>query len=118
MRLSDAILKGCELYPKHSPFAHYDKFNGASALGAAYAAVSPSQNPTDFTKDLGCEKFPVLRYETRCLVGHRKVWLWDAMDNLEIALGWSRERIAHWIRDREEKWEKEGRVVDAADAEA
>jgi hypothetical protein len=118
MKLSTAILKGCVLYPHHSRYIPYDNANGASTLGAAYAALvdGKSEWVRNYQTDYEYKEFPVLTY-----------WVWDPISHAnsrveqviwiyENPLGrfrWSRERLAKWVARHEKKWVKQGKKVDA-----
>ena len=113
MKLSDAILKGCKLYPTHSRYIPWDNANGASTVGAAYAGLVNGDHEwvrlcqTDYEY----REFPVLVYWVWCPISHRDE-LWRLEDPRGTKI-WSRERIAQWVANLERKWVREGKVVDA-----
>jgi hypothetical protein len=112
--LSQAILKGCLLYPHHSRFVPFDNANGASTVGAAYAALVDGRSEwvRNCQTDYEYREFPVLAYWVRDPISHRDNLLEDVIWRLED-LGGSRESIAAWVGIREERWIREGVRVDS-----
>ena len=119
MRLSEAILKGCELYPYHSRYVPYDNANGTSTIGAAYAGLVNGNHEwvRNCQTDYQYREFPVLGYWVRDPIQHSfecllddAVWMWESPHG---NFKWSREKIAKWIARRERKWVREGKKVDA-----
>ena len=120
MRLSQAILKGCKHYPHHSRRVPYDNANGASTIGAAYAALTNGgiEWVRRCQSDYEYQEFPVILYWVRDPVSHGDelvesvIWRYENPDGGFV---WSRERIAKWVAKCEKKWVKQGMGIDVGE---
>ena len=117
MRLSEAILKGCKLYPHHSRYVIYDNANGTSTVGAAYAGLVDGR--VEFVHNCQTDHqyrdFPVLGYWVWDPISHGDnlvesvIWIYETPNSRFL---WSRERIAKWVARHERKWLKQGKPID------
>lgn len=105
MKLSEAILKGCNLSTQIK-FLYNNDNGGTCALGAAILGANLNHKAGfyDFVEMLN-KAFPILIETTKHPVEKTPYSVHYAIVNLNDMHGWSRERIATWLANEVEEKE-------------
>ena len=102
MLLSEAILKGCELYPNQAHGQYFDEEGSACVLGAAAIMIEDKPfNFFDFVTLYLSQTFPQLE-QIEYSSPNIRADLWRVITKLNDECRWTREQIAAWLAERGE----------------
>jgi hypothetical protein len=112
MKLSEAILAGCSMYPEKTAVFFFEGERAACVLGAAFAGTFGRPEHV-YKREMLNEAHPIMKRAV--LHPERPGWV-IPLQNVAVELndlfGWSREEIAAWIALVEREVESMDKLVD------